>query len=160
MAREIADGTVHQVPADLRGALTSDKAALAKWKDITPLARNEWICWVISVKKPETRREHVGRVCAELKEGMRRPCCWIGCIHRDDKPISPSVQWVLSRRSKNRSYSPRETKRPTPSGSSASPQPRRWPRRQPLSLLRSEEARFQTPTPAWHSLLRRPGSST
>ena len=102
MVREIADGTVHEVPADLRGALASDKEALAKWEDITPLARNEWICWVISVKKPGTRREHVGRVCSELKEGVRRPCCWIGCIHRDDKPISPSVQWVLSRRSKNR----------------------------------------------------------
>lgn len=97
---EIAGGTVHHVPADLRKALSSDKAALAKWEDITPLARNEWVCWVISVKKPETRQEHVERVCSELREGMRRPCCWIGCIHRKDKPISPSVQWVLSRRSK------------------------------------------------------------
>lgn len=100
MTTEIADGTVHEVPADLRNALSSDRAALAEWGDITPLARNEWICWVISVKKPETRQEHVERVCSELREGMRRPCCWIGCIHRKDKPISPSVQWVLSRRSK------------------------------------------------------------
>jgi hypothetical protein len=68
------------------------------WEDITPLARNEWICWVISVKKPETRREHIVRACAELKEGIRRPCCWIGCIHRPDKPISRSVQWVLNKR--------------------------------------------------------------
>jgi len=102
MTREVPDGMVHPVPTDLRDALTSDKAALAKWEDITPLARNEWICWVISVKKLETRREHVGRVCSELKEGMRRPCCWIGCIHRNDKPISPSVRWVLSSRSKKR----------------------------------------------------------
>ena len=102
MTGEIAAGTVHQMPADLRNALISDKAALAKWEDITPLARNEWICWVISVKKPETRREHVGRVRSELKEGMRRPCCWYGCIHRKDKPISPSVRWVLSKQSKKR----------------------------------------------------------
>jgi Bacteriocin-protection, YdeI or OmpD-Associated len=99
----ISGGTVHKMPADLRKALAADKAALAKWEDITPLARNEWICWVESVKKPETRKEHIERVCSELQEGMRRPCCWIGCIHRTDKSISPSVQWVLRKRSKTRS---------------------------------------------------------
>jgi hypothetical protein len=100
--KEVLDGVVHKVPADLKKALAADKAALAKWEDITPLARNEWICWVISVKTPQTRKEHVGRTITELKEGMRRPCCWIGCIHRTDKPISPSVQWVLNKRSKER----------------------------------------------------------
>ncbi len=98
--KTISDGTVHKMPADLRKALAADKEALAKWEDITPLARNEWLCWVKSVKKAETRKEHVERVCSELKEGMRRPCCWIGCIHRTDKAISPSVQWVLDKRSK------------------------------------------------------------
>src|ERR1700683_1514863 len=97
---EISGGVVHEVPADLLKALTADAPALAAWEDLTPLARNEWICWTISVKKPETRRQHVERVRAELKEGVRRPCCWIGCIHRTDKSISPSVQYVLSKRSK------------------------------------------------------------
>jgi uncharacterized protein YdeI (YjbR/CyaY-like superfamily) len=78
----ISSGTVHKVPADLRKVLTADLAALAAWEDITALARNEWICWTISVKKPETRRQHVERVRTELKEGMRRPCCWPGCAHR------------------------------------------------------------------------------
>ena len=73
---------MHKMPVDLKKALTSDPAARAKWKNITPLAKNEWICWVVSVKKEETRREHVGRVRSELKEGMRRPCCWAGCPHR------------------------------------------------------------------------------
>jgi len=82
MAKQLSTGVVHEVPADLRKALLSDAAALAKWEDITPLARNEWICWTISVKKPETRKQHVERVCSELKEGMRRPCCWPGCPHR------------------------------------------------------------------------------
>lgn len=90
----------HNLPADLRKALLSDRAALAAWEDITPLARNEWICWTISVKTKETRRDHVRRVVSELKEGMRRPCCWIGCIHRKDKKISPSVHYVLNKRSK------------------------------------------------------------
>jgi uncharacterized protein YdeI (YjbR/CyaY-like superfamily) len=78
----IAGGVVHELPVDLRKALASDPAARAAWDDITPLARNEWICWTISVKKPETRKNHVERTCSELKEGMRRPCCWPGCPHR------------------------------------------------------------------------------
>jgi len=96
----ISAGTVHKLPSDLRKALISDSAARVKWEDITPLARNEWICWTISVKQAETRRQHVKRVCSELKEGMRRPCCWIGCIHRADKSISPSVKGILAGRSK------------------------------------------------------------
>ncbi len=78
----ISSGTVHKVPMDLREAITSSPATKAAWEDITPLARNEWICWVISVKKPETRRHHIERAQKELKEGKRRPCCWAGCMHR------------------------------------------------------------------------------
>src|SRR6476660_384335 len=96
----VSNGTVHKVPADLHTALASDPKALALWESLTPLARNEWICWVTLVKKDETRKAHVKRTTSELKEGMRRPCCWLGCIHRKDKPISPSVQYVLDRRSK------------------------------------------------------------
>lgn len=88
------------MPADLKKALIADKMALAKWEDITPLARNEWMCWTISVKTPEKRKEHVGRVVSELKEGMRRPCCWIGCTHRKDKPLSRSQKFILSKRTK------------------------------------------------------------
>ncbi len=98
--KEISGGVVHTVPADLKKALTTDKAALAHWEDLTPLARNEWICWVEYVKKPETRKEHVERVPSQLKEGDRRPCCWIGCPHRKDKKLSSSQKWVLERKSK------------------------------------------------------------
>jgi hypothetical protein len=94
---------VHEVPEDLRTALAGDAEAVVAWEDLTPIARNEWICWTISVKKPETRQQHITRARTELKEGVRRPCCWIGCTHRTDKPISPSVQYVLSRRSKRSS---------------------------------------------------------
>src|SRR3989344_1502921 len=95
-------GVVHKVPADLRAVLIADGAAYAKWEDLTPLARNEWICWVEFVKKPETRRDHVERVCQELKVGKRRPCCWIGCVHRTDKPISPSVRGIINGQSRTR----------------------------------------------------------
>lgn len=96
----ISSGTVHEIPKDLKTALTSDPKALAKWEDLTPLARNEWICWTTFVKREETRIDHVKRVPVELKEGKRRPCCWIGCLHRTDKKISPSVQGILSKRFK------------------------------------------------------------
>ena len=102
MANEIlAEGTVHKLPVDLRKALVSDISARTAWQSLTPLARNEWICWTVTVKQQKTRDEHVKRVVSELKEGMRRPCCWIGCIHRTDKAISPSVKYVLDKRSKN-----------------------------------------------------------
>ena len=79
---DIATGVVHEVPTDLRKALLADASALDRWEDLTPLARNEWICWTINVKTDATRAKHVERVISELNEGIRRPCCWIGCIHR------------------------------------------------------------------------------
>ena len=100
MTSKISGGTVHQMPTDLKDALTSDAKALELWESLTPLARNEWICWTTFVKKEETRKDHVKRVVSELKDGMRRPCCWLGCIHRKDKAISPSIQGILNRRSK------------------------------------------------------------
>jgi bacteriocin resistance YdeI/OmpD-like protein len=101
MGKKISSGTVHTLPADLKKALAASPKALAKWEDISALARNEWICWTISVKLEATRKDHVRRVISELIEGMRRPCCWIGCTHRTDKPISRSVQWVLDKKSKS-----------------------------------------------------------
>jgi hypothetical protein len=98
---ELAGGTVHKMPTDLRKALTADPAARVAWQSLTLLARNEWICWTVTVKQQKTRDDHVKRVVSELKEGMRRPCCWIGCVHRTDKAISPSVQWVLNKQSKS-----------------------------------------------------------
>ena len=97
---KISSGTVHTLPADLKYALAASPRAFAKWEDISPLARNEWICWTISVKQEATRKDHVKRTVSELIEGMRRPCCWIGCIHRKDKVVSKSVQGILNKRAK------------------------------------------------------------
>lgn len=96
----LLEGTVHTLPKDLRKALTAAPAAVTAWQSLTPLARNEWICWTTNVKQASTRKHHVERVVSELQEGIRRPCCWLGCIHRTDKAVSPSVQWVLSKKSK------------------------------------------------------------
>jgi uncharacterized protein YdeI (YjbR/CyaY-like superfamily) len=81
-SKEIEGGVVHKLPADLRASLASTPKALIIWEDITPLARNEWICWVISGKKTETRSIRIKKAISKLKGGMRRPCCWAGCIHR------------------------------------------------------------------------------
>ena len=75
-------GVVHALPEDLQGVLKEDPRALATWHDITPLARNEWICWIESAKKVETRRKRIDWGRSSLSEGKRRPCCWPGCPHR------------------------------------------------------------------------------
>jgi len=82
MGNEISSGKVHKIPADLRKVLTANTTALVAWNNITPLARNEWICWVESAKFIETRERRIERAHTELAEGKRRPCCWPGCIHR------------------------------------------------------------------------------
>ena len=78
----VPGGVVHDLPPDLAEELKSDEAALAAWHDITPLARNEWICWVESAKKAETRQKRIRWGRESLSEGKRRPCCWPGCKHR------------------------------------------------------------------------------
>ena len=72
----------HQIPADFQKKINSATSLRVAWDDLTPLARNEWICWIISAKKEETRKNRIIRACKELKEGKRRPCCWPGCPHR------------------------------------------------------------------------------
>lgn len=74
--------SIHKIPADLKAILTSNSKVYEKWESLTPLARNEWICWVTMVKKLETRKEHLGRLCIDILQGKKRPCCWPGCPHR------------------------------------------------------------------------------
>lgn len=72
----------HKMPADLQRLLTSFTKAKKAWEDITPIARNEFICWVVDAKKKETRANRIERTITDLMEGKRRPCCWVGCPHR------------------------------------------------------------------------------
>lgn len=78
----IRTGTVHVIPKDLCKTLQSNLDVKEAWNDLTPLARNEWICWITIVKKNETRQKHLIRLCDDLRKGKRRPCCWPGCPHR------------------------------------------------------------------------------
>ena len=82
-SQRVPGGVVHELPGDLRETLVANDVALEAWKDITPLARNEFICWVEDAKQQKTRERRIRRTKEELEEGMRRPCCWPGCSHRE-----------------------------------------------------------------------------
>lgn len=102
LSKKLSEGTVHKLPADFRKAIQSDKKLLALWEDITPLARNEWICWVTSGAKAETRVKRIKVGMSKMRAGERRPCCWVGCLHRDDKPMNSTQKWLLGRKAKAR----------------------------------------------------------
>lgn len=78
----LSSGVAHTIPKDLKEVLLGGPKLLELWNGLTPLARNEWICWVTIVKKAETRLEHIRRLREDLLGGKRRPCCWPGCPHR------------------------------------------------------------------------------
>ena len=82
-SKTVPGGVVHQLPEDLRTALVGNVTALEAWNDITPLARNEFICWVEDAKQQVTRERRIRRTQEELEQGQRRPCCWPGCGHRE-----------------------------------------------------------------------------
>ena len=72
----------HDTPDQLQAELDRDTSLLVRWNSLTPLARNEWICWMTSPKKQETRDAHLVRLKEDILSGKRRPCCWPGCPHR------------------------------------------------------------------------------
>jgi uncharacterized protein YdeI (YjbR/CyaY-like superfamily) len=80
--KTITEGILHEVPNDMKKVLKTNDDILERWNKLTPIQRNEWICWVTIVKKAETRAEHIHRMMEELSEGKRQPCCWPGCPHR------------------------------------------------------------------------------
>jgi uncharacterized protein YdeI (YjbR/CyaY-like superfamily) len=82
-SQSVPGGVAHTLPADLRKALIGNATALRAWKVITPLARNEFICWIEDARRKTTRERRIRRTQEELEEGQRRPCCWPGCKHRD-----------------------------------------------------------------------------
>ena len=93
-------GTVHKAEDDLRFAIQSDAVVYGLWQKLTPLGRNEFICWVEDAKQAATRERRIMRTCEELLEGKKRPCCWAGCIHRADKAPSRWQQAVLIEKQK------------------------------------------------------------
>jgi len=95
MSDDFPQGVAHQVPDDMRARLSSEPETLDLWRGLTPLGRNEFICWVEDAKQAATRQKRIERAVEELHEGKRRPCCWVGCIHRSDKAPGRWQQAVL-----------------------------------------------------------------
>ena len=98
MAKTFPHGTVHKAADDLQSALRSNPEILALWENLTPLGRNEFICWVDDAKQAPTRERRIRRTCEELLEGKKRPCCWPGCIHRTDKAPGRWQQAILDQK--------------------------------------------------------------
>src|SRR5437763_12204106 len=65
-----------RLPTDLRKAFAATPMAKAQWRDLTPIARRDFISWIDSAKQPETRRRRVERACSMVAAGKRRPCCY------------------------------------------------------------------------------------
>lgn len=65
-----------KVPTDLRRALAASAKVQTLWKDLTPLARRDWISWVETAKQAETRKRRVETIGSRLVSGKRRPCCF------------------------------------------------------------------------------------
>jgi hypothetical protein len=82
LAKKSRHGPVHKTPPDLRRSIESEPTTHAAWKSLTPLARNEWACWVLTAKLSATRSKRIQRTVEDLNAGKRRPCCWPGCPHR------------------------------------------------------------------------------
>jgi uncharacterized protein YdeI (YjbR/CyaY-like superfamily) len=75
-------GILHELPADVETVLLTNKNLLSIWNNLTPIQRNEWICWITIVKKEATRAAHIQQMQEQLRDGQRQPCCWPGCPHR------------------------------------------------------------------------------
>lgn len=95
-------GVVHEAREDMQAAVRAAPDTFALWQKLTPLGRNEFICWVDDAKQPQARARRIERTCEELREGKKRPCCWAGCIHRTDKSPSRWRQAVLIDRRKRK----------------------------------------------------------
>jgi len=81
-AIEILEWALHPLPDDMRSVLAENLDVVQKRNKLTPLARNERICWVTIVKKEETRTKHILRLLEDIGSWKKRPCCRPGCPHR------------------------------------------------------------------------------
>lgn len=65
------------VPQDMKAALTAAPQKIQDlWKDITPMARWEWVRWVNATRSPDTRKRRVEVSISKMNSGKRRPCCF------------------------------------------------------------------------------------
>jgi uncharacterized protein YdeI (YjbR/CyaY-like superfamily) len=83
MQTTLSPSALHPIPKMLQEDMAMYPNSVAVWEDITPLARNEWICWITSAKQEQTQRKRMRVMHDMMAQGKRRPCCWPGCPHRE-----------------------------------------------------------------------------
>jgi hypothetical protein len=94
MKAPLSGGLVHTLPGDFASALV-EKDLGAGWEALSAIARNEFICWIEDAKQEKTRIRRIARATEDILKGKKRPCCWAGCIHRQDKKPGKWQQDVL-----------------------------------------------------------------
>jgi hypothetical protein len=72
----VAEEPEPRVPADLRKALAATPEARTQWSGLTAVARRDWIHWITSGKKAETRERRITTACSKLASGKRNACCF------------------------------------------------------------------------------------
>ncbi len=65
-----------KVPRDVQKALARSAIVERAWKDITPIARRDFVTWIDSAQQQETRLRRIEKACSVLAAGKRRPCCY------------------------------------------------------------------------------------
>lgn len=90
----VGDEPETRLPAEFEKALADANAARQTWIDITPLARRDWILWITTAKKPETRLVRIEKTCSKLASGMRRVCCFPGLTWLTRDHVGPEETWA------------------------------------------------------------------
>ena len=101
MTDDFLQGIVHEAADDMQAAIRADAGIFALWQGLTPLGRNEFICWVEDAKQAATRARRIARTVEELQEGKKRPCCWAGtspALATWTGPWPTCWRWALRRR--------------------------------------------------------------
>lgn len=65
-----------EVPGDLQAALADASEARRTWDSTTPIARLDWIHWIVSAKQSKTREKRIHDACEMLAAGKKRVCCF------------------------------------------------------------------------------------
>ncbi len=81
--QDIFSTALHEVPDNFKNAILASQNALKTWENITKIARNEWVCFITSAKKDETKQKRLNQAIENLSSGKKRPCCFPGCPHRN-----------------------------------------------------------------------------
>lgn len=79
---KVSPGILHELPDFIKKEILAKKIH-ETWESLTPIQRNEYICWVTMAKQDATKEKRLRIMIENLSDGKRNPCCWPGCPHRN-----------------------------------------------------------------------------